>query len=493
MTYKHTNFENSTKCDTIFRIPNSAYNYLGYIDALYEAKDSLSEKAFIEGIKTVSDAMKNDIINAKDEITVSGKKYYISNNGDDSNDGRSPETAWATIGRLNEMTDIIKAGDAVLFERGGEWRIVSGSIVQTKEGVSYGAYGIGRKPVLNGSARNYADENFWSETEYENVYVCSFDFDNAGIAVVDFTGKAGNYNEKVIQKRIIGLGGFEGLPDLKDDCTYFGDLKTKKLYFCSKEGNPGLRFSSIEIGGRNSAFYNKNANIIDNFEIRFAGYGVIGGTKMNVKNCIFDYIGGCQLCCGETEPVVCGNAVEICGCCDGFYVENCWMYQICDSGISHQQWEKIGRCEHKNIKYTGNVVEYCYWSIEFNNIKTVDGSYRKVENFNHSYNVLSMGGYGFGGYHFYREKASTLYNCFGIPLLENGVCKKNILNRCCGSLYRISSEADKGIAFSKNINVQENDGKLGFMFYKYDLEYNDEDIDKFDEVCAQNDSVYLSI
>ena len=45
--------------------------------------------------------------------------YYVSNNGSDTNDGLSPDTAWKTIARVNQDTYI--PGDKILFERGGKW------------------------------------------------------------------------------------------------------------------------------------------------------------------------------------------------------------------------------------------------------------------------------------------------------------------------------------------------------------------------------------
>lgn len=52
--------------------------------------------------------------------TYTGTAYYVSNNGDDGNDGLSPETAWSTLDRVNNAS--LKYGDAVFFERGGIWR-----------------------------------------------------------------------------------------------------------------------------------------------------------------------------------------------------------------------------------------------------------------------------------------------------------------------------------------------------------------------------------
>lgn len=45
--------------------------------------------------------------------------YYVSPNGDDSKDGKTEQTAWKTIARVNQDTYI--PGDKILFERGGEW------------------------------------------------------------------------------------------------------------------------------------------------------------------------------------------------------------------------------------------------------------------------------------------------------------------------------------------------------------------------------------
>ena len=477
--------------DAVFCLPDTAKNYVDYVDSFYEAIPFLSNEAIISGIDTVADAMKKDIINLKDSIKATGKTYYISNRGDDGNDGLSPDSPWATPKKLSEIYDSLKEGDAVLFERGSEWRITNGPLITAKEGVSYGAYGEGKKPVLIGSHRNYADEAYWNETEYPNVYVCSFAFNNAGVMVLDFSGKLGNYNEHMAHKRLYGLGGFSSLSDLTEDCSYYNDVEEKKLYFCSHSGNPGKRFHSIEIGGRGSAIYNRNSKYIENFEIRFFGYGIHGGTQMNVKGCIFSYIGGCQLHPDKNNPTVCGNAIEICGPCDGFYVENCWMYQICDTGITHQQWDRAGWLEHKNIAFRGNLVEYCYWSIEFNIIQSENGEKRKAYNFEHSYNLLNMGGYGFGGAHFYREKHATLYNCFGIPEVENGKCEKNILNKCSGSLYRIGSIGETAIEYSKNINVQEKGGKLGFILFKEEYPYDTQGIGKLDDLIDQKECIYV--
>ena len=86
--------------------------------------------------------------------------YYLSNDGDDSDAGTSPDTAWETIGHLNQaMTDgTIKQGNDVYFRRGdtfsGEVDIRLGGT--SSDRMIIGAYGSGDRPVIenSGSASN---------------------------------------------------------------------------------------------------------------------------------------------------------------------------------------------------------------------------------------------------------------------------------------------------------------------------------------------------
>jgi len=67
-----------------------------------------------------------------------GTTYYVSNAGDDANDGLSPDTAWQTIEYVNTVR--LADNDTVLFRRGdtfrGEFRLY-----KTPVGVTVGAYG----------------------------------------------------------------------------------------------------------------------------------------------------------------------------------------------------------------------------------------------------------------------------------------------------------------------------------------------------------------
>lgn len=94
--------------------------------------------------------------------------YYIDSiNGADVNDGLTESTAWRNLYKVNNK--LLQPGDSVLFRRGGQWR---GSLqlqggTQAGGVVTYGAYGVGDKPRLLGSAtlNNSTD---WISTSAEN-------------------------------------------------------------------------------------------------------------------------------------------------------------------------------------------------------------------------------------------------------------------------------------------------------------------------------------
>ncbi|HOZ48565.1 MAG TPA: carbohydrate binding domain-containing protein [Candidatus Hydrogenedentes bacterium] len=102
--------------------------------------------------------------------------YHVSSSdGDDADDGLSPETAWKTIARLNRGA--IEPGDSVLLKRGDMWReqLVPRSGAEGAP-ITYGAYGTGRKPLLLGSVERNdpgdwvrGKDNVWSTKEPEPV------------------------------------------------------------------------------------------------------------------------------------------------------------------------------------------------------------------------------------------------------------------------------------------------------------------------------------
>lgn len=136
-----------------------------------------------------------------------GAIYYVDpTNGDDSNDGLSPTTAWRTIGHVNNNWWRFQPGDGLLFKRGEVFtdttlRIKKGGTVSTPMVV--GAYGSGEKPVFNSGTKilcrtdNLAyitiqDIKFTNPGTGSAVYFCANNLSNIIISRVDVINSAQN-------------------------------------------------------------------------------------------------------------------------------------------------------------------------------------------------------------------------------------------------------------------------------------------------------------
>ncbi len=438
---------------------------------LHEKASSIASVDVITGIDKISKWQIEQIVNAEDMPDNEGKTtYYISPNGNDDNDGKSPETAWKTLNKLGDAKVMfkLKAGDTIRFERGGEWR---GNLV-CRAGINYGAYGEGPKPIINASFKNYADPALWVETDVPGIWKCQDRLDNVGIIVYDYSGILGNYHENVGFLQVKNVNGFTGYKDLTKDLTFSSDLDTKELFVCSKEGNPGERFKSIEIGTcYNVITVQEPGNVvIDNLSVRFTGaHAVAIGDKENVtvQNCTFDYLGGSILRGYKDGNVRYGNALQVYGGCDGWYLYNNWMYQIYDTGVTHQfAGSEMGNCLMDNVKYVGNVIEYCHWSIEYYNPDN-----GKKKSFHNTYiadNICRMNGYGWGSQ--IRQSSAILFQSAGITEnTKNFVTENNIFDRSTSRIFNCNSAGDKELKLGNNIYVQKSGNAFAsFQGIKFD-------------------------
>ncbi|MBQ3201169.1 MAG: hypothetical protein IJB22_04520, partial [Clostridia bacterium] len=130
----------------------------------------------------------DEILNTETEIshsdtsipgeTYTGTAYYVSNDGDDNNDGLTPETAWRTLKKVAEVNGfwgdapLLKAGDIVFFRRGDVFRmneigwdpyLADEAALHLKvDGVTYSAYGEGEKPIFTESTENGSGAEKWN-------------------------------------------------------------------------------------------------------------------------------------------------------------------------------------------------------------------------------------------------------------------------------------------------------------------------------------------
>jgi hypothetical protein len=103
-------------------------------------------------------------------------KYYVSaSQGSDNNDGRSPTTPWHTIAHVNQQR--LNPGDSVLLRRGDSWceTLKPASSGSPGRPITFGPYGSGAKPILDGACSPTAiadfsiDNNEQSHLIYDNL------------------------------------------------------------------------------------------------------------------------------------------------------------------------------------------------------------------------------------------------------------------------------------------------------------------------------------
>lgn len=354
------------------------------------------------------EAKRDAIIRSETDVKITGTKYYVSADGDDKNDGKSPESAWKTVANVNGTS--FSEGDAVLFKRGDTFRCTETITVQN--GVTYSTYGFGHKPVLKFSI-DAAGADKWVETDTANIYryvdtlpgldknVGSIIFDDGacwGIQIQQT--KSGEWYN--IGKCFNGLefinvtvGKFGGYSSLDADLEYYHDLDTDTLYLYSKDGNPGDRFESVELAVRGNGFGGTEVEnvIIDNLEIYGVGSHGIGwaGTwDCSVQNCVFRFIGGSiqgLYLFNSAYGVRYGNAVESGANVVNFTIKNNYASQIYDCCWTVQS---RGDYVFDKIYMYGNVSEYCNTGLEIWN-----GASGRISNMQLYDNYTRYNGYGF--------------------------------------------------------------------------------------------------
>ena len=148
-----TPLELETAVCAAVRLYESVPEHLPDIDIIDTAESSAWEAAFLES----ADQRIAEIINNPENIIPEDARtiYYVSNSGNDANDGRAPERAWATLDKINQS--YLQPGDVVCFERGGLWR---GKLTPPPS-ITFTTYGEGPKPIITCSPANGSGAENW--------------------------------------------------------------------------------------------------------------------------------------------------------------------------------------------------------------------------------------------------------------------------------------------------------------------------------------------
>ena len=317
---------------------------------LFPEDEAVSERA--AELIDEARARRDEILNSETEIvkgytfipgeTYTGTAYYISNSGDDANDGLSPETAWATIDRLN--VEPLQYGDAVFFERGSVWRAAQ---VYTKPGVTYSAYGEGEKPGLYGSVENGGGAEKWTLWHegsngskiwiyYKPMLDCGSIALNDDLGAIKvqgfwngeyFQAMSDMWNTDQTQEATdlqSAMPEFDPAEQLTEDLTFFCDASSGlpstlpiylsgwydtggepycltadgPLYLRCDEGNPGELYPEMEFLSPYAPLDGVEDDVvIDNLSVLYTGRNILSVSPecegVLVQNCELGWGGGC--------------------------------------------------------------------------------------------------------------------------------------------------------------------------------------------------------
>lgn len=99
-------------------------------------------------------------------VDLRADELYVSVNGSDKHDGRSPDTAVRTIARVLRTT---RHGDTIRLERGGEYDSIK---LPSAQGVTFAAYGDGPRPILRGDkAIDAHRDNRYRDITFEDLHL----------------------------------------------------------------------------------------------------------------------------------------------------------------------------------------------------------------------------------------------------------------------------------------------------------------------------------
>ncbi len=432
-----------------------------------------------------------------------GTTYYVSACGNDNADGLSPKTPWKTTQKVSAAD--LKRGDSVLFRRGDVFR---GEII-AQSGVTYSAYGEGKKPCLYGWKEDLANPNLWELYNAEHSiwkytdkiydcgtlvfnhgekhslkhipsfingrYVCREDESRDFLMQNEMQGDLDIYwhTEELTTYSPIKEQDFP-IPALTYEYNPLGDL-----YLCCRSGNPGELFSSIEAVPKICGIRTKEEPdvTISNITFKYIGiHGVAAGGKcvknLRVEYCDFGWIGGTIQNYFGLDPnypeggrgtvTRYGNGVEIYGGCDNYIVSNCYFYEIYDAGATHQVTTNGDKYIMENIRYENNVFDKCVYGIEYFLDMTEGDHESYMKNIRINGNIFLNGGYGWGQQRHNKHTPALIKGWSYVNAASDFEINDNIF---CRSAYRmLHLVAEKGESCPKmqgNTYIQALGGMLG--------------------------------
>ena len=418
---------------------------------------------------------------------VSGTIYYVSNHGSDHNNGRSPETAWATP--QHALSQKFRAGDAVLLERGGSWSIapsnewgLTSSALTIPDGVTLGAYGTGEKPVLRGDVERANSADFWELHSEQNgakiwkaaqsVFYCPIIVFNEGESyaspVMPGMDGSGQYlsddgSAFDVASELYRDLQFCCLLDLTQDgadTNIENAAVTGELYLRCDSGNPAEVYDSIAVPQTACGLTLRTDAGITDISLRyFTCNGAVmdgydGFYSQSVSNCEVGWCGGLlkgysENNAGVFEPEAAGGALQVSSTgvsVTDSYIHHCGPFALIVA--IHNNAENPASCilHFEDICIANNLIEYCGSGIHMGDYADMDlpGTKGYITNLAFEHNLVMNSGMGWVRELVWRESGGSsaslsAFETNDSAIDNNGIyIRNNVFYKSAFALFSLS-------------------------------------------------------
>ncbi len=407
------------------------------------------KKAILESTTTIE---KSDVF--VQGSTYTGTAYYVSQDGDDSNDGLSEETPFKTFEALSKVR--LKSGDAVFFKRGETWYDQVLSTFLNTEGITISSYGEGEKPKFYSSYENSSGSDKWEifcETEdggkiwkyYRNLpdasvivmnggetfaqRACPFwtgngyyEIEDDGLSSEPYDFKSELHDMEFFQyieypavaylaERIYESGYSNGRTEYVEG----------EIYLRCDSGNPGDLYYEIQIPSPSCLITGlPSYTTIDNINMSYSGSGMSGGHQkggnesLRIQNCESGWMGG-AVYAYQYDP---SHAVWRMGGtlnvgCAGCVIINNYVHHAYQEGPTLETF--VGDDGFiENVEFCGNLLEYCTMGSLITNWDQELKESHIFRNFKYADNMVLFSGF------------ESYYNNLKTDILPNGTRGQHI-------------------------------------------------------------------
>ena len=298
--------------------------------------------------------------------------YYISPNGNDQNDGLSPQTAWQTVCDLDQR---VPGGSTVKIERGGlyygSFAIPSSDDPHCPTVIT--AYGEGDKPQLS-QYKVITREDAWTEV---SPHIWRVDLTDPTFVGGNMLGNArtgSNVGFLLADGEIRGEKRWSVDELSPQEWWQFYSDRDSGLLFVTANRNP-CTYGTICVAVGGGIRLGNNC-VVEDLDLFGGGtHGVTG----NVHNAVVRRLdvhdfGGAHLWTDSRPHIRFGNGMEFWSGGEDILIEDCKIYNIYDVGVTMQGFPEEGK-GWKRVVYRRNLFWGSQQSFEIwtNNAKSDEG------------------------------------------------------------------------------------------------------------------------